>query len=211
MSVIKIHGAAPSTCTKRVATICIELGLKYEIVEIDYKNNAHKRPEYLENFHPFGIVPVLEDTDGTKIYESRAIARYLTAKYGKDSGLLPPTSDLKAYGLFEQAASIEYSAFDPSASGLVAQRVFNPRFGKEVDEVLAMHFETILKNKLEGYERVLSKQKYLAGNHVTLADLFHLPYGSLVQSIDPELMGSKPNVKRWWADISSRESWESLN
>ena len=66
------------------------------------------------------------EDDGFKVYESRAIARYLTAKYGKGSTLLPPTTDVKAYGRFEQAASIEYSAFDPSASGLAAERVFNP-------------------------------------------------------------------------------------
>ncbi|QRV78842.1 glutathione S-transferase [Ceratobasidium sp. AG-Ba] len=211
MASVKIHGHPFSTCTKRVATVCNELGVKYEIVEVDMVKGAHKTPEYIENFQPFGIIPVLEDSDGTKIYESRAIGRYLTAKYGKDSGLLPPSTDVKAYGLFEQAASIEYSSFDPPASGLTKERVFNPMFKVPTNEVLATHFENSLKTKLEGYERVLAKQKYLAGDHITLADLFHLPYGTFVNQINPELIGSKPNLKRWWDDISSRESWKALN
>jgi glutathione S-transferase len=62
-------------------------------------------------------------------YESRAISRYLIAKYGKDSSLLPPPSDLKASGLFEQAASIEYSIFDPPASSLAYELVFAKSVG----------------------------------------------------------------------------------
>ncbi|KAG8741697.1 hypothetical protein FRC10_002570 [Ceratobasidium sp. 414] len=227
--VVKIYGMSLATCTKRVAAVCNEIGLKYELVTVDLTKGAQKQPEYLDTMQPFGVIPVLEDEDGTKIYESRAIARYLTAKYGKDSGLLPSTDDVKSYGLFEQAASIEYSAFDPPASGLTKERVFSKMFGTEPNEELADHYEKALKTKLEGYERVLSKQKYLAGDvcdhflmlkatalkdpfqHITLADLFHLPYGHFVNQIDPTLFGSKPNLKRWWDDISSRESWKAVN
>ncbi|KAG8702971.1 hypothetical protein FRC12_015543 [Ceratobasidium sp. 428] len=208
--VIKIHGVKESTCTKRVLTVCNELGLKYEVVHVDYMKGAHKQPEYLDTMQPFGVVPVLEDEDGTKIYESRAMCRYLTAKYGKDSGLLPSSNDVVRYGLFEQAASVEYSSFDPYASGLTRERVFSKIFGNEPNEILADHYQTNLKNKLEGYERVLAKQKYLAGDSITLADLFHLPYGHFVNQINPDFFGSKSNVKRWWDDISSRESWKSL-
>ena len=56
--------------------------------------------------------------------ESRAICRYLEAKYkGKGTELIP-TSDVQSQALFEQAASIEISYFDPSASEIVYERVF---------------------------------------------------------------------------------------
>lgn len=54
-----------------------------------------------------------QDDDGFILYESRAICRYLAAKH-PESGLVP--SDVKAAALFEQAASVEPSNFDPSAS-----------------------------------------------------------------------------------------------
>ncbi|KAG8681587.1 hypothetical protein FRC11_000937, partial [Ceratobasidium sp. 423] len=168
----------------------------------------HKTEGFIKQRQPFGAVP---DEDGTQLYESRAVCRYLTAKYGKDSGLLPDTSDVKAYGLFEQAASIEYSTFNPAASGLVWERVLASAFGFPSDEELGQkHFNT-LKEKLDGYERILSKQKYLAGDSVTLADLFHLPHGAMVNQVDASIMGSRPNVKRWWDEISSRPAWKAAD
>jgi glutathione S-transferase len=49
-----------ATCTKRVAIVCNEIGLKYEIIPIDMANGAHKAPEYLDTMQPFGVIPVLE-------------------------------------------------------------------------------------------------------------------------------------------------------
>ena len=73
--------------------------------------------------------------------------------------------------------------------------------------------------KLEVYDEILSNQRYLAGNvsymthpdvelglkltaaskELTLADLFHLPYGSLLPSVGYHGMtdGSKPNLARY--------------
>ncbi|CAE6438744.1 unnamed protein product [Rhizoctonia solani] len=207
MVTVTIHGVAQSTCTQRVIATCNELGVKYQVVNIDFLAKEHKSPEYIATKQPFGAIPVLVDEDGTQLFESRAICRYLVAKYGKDSGLVPSQSDLKAYGLFEQAASIEYSSFDPYAAPLTSERIFAKMFGRESDEKLIQKCIDSLNAKMDGYERILSKQKYLAGDNFTLADLFHLPYGNFVNQIDPSILGSKPSVKKWWDDISSRASW----
>ncbi|CAE6427251.1 unnamed protein product [Rhizoctonia solani] len=155
---------AYSTCTKRVWTAAKEIGINVKIVPVDIKTDGHKDPAFIENYHPFGIIPVLEDEDGTKVYESRAIARYLVVKYAPNSPLLPSPSDPKAYGLFEQAASIEYSTFDPPASSLAYEKVFAPIWGLKTNEELCKKYVDTLNSKMEGYERILSKQKYLAGN-----------------------------------------------
>src|SRR6266550_2773438 len=49
--------------------------------------------------------------------------------------------------------------------------------GLETDEVQAENLSTSLNARLDVYEKILSKQKYLAGGELTLADLFHLPCG----------------------------------
>ncbi|KAF8597094.1 glutathione S-transferase [Ceratobasidium sp. AG-I] len=208
---VKLYGIPMSTCTQRVAVVCNELGIDYELMTVDMANGEHKSPEYLENKQPFGAVPVLVDEDGTQLFESRAISRYLAVKYGKESGLIPNQSDVKAYGLFEQAASIEYSSFDPAASGLTFERHFAKMFGLEPNESLAEKHTATLKVKMDGYERILSKQKYLSGDKITLADLFHLPFGTFINRLAPEIMVSKPHVKRWWDDISARPSWTTLS
>ncbi|CAE6465267.1 unnamed protein product [Rhizoctonia solani] len=211
MVTIKIHGSTVSTCTKRVVTVCKEIGIDYELIPVNLAVGEHKSEVFLEQKQPFGAVPVLVDEDGTQLYESRAICRYLTAKYGKTSGLLPDTGNVKAYGLFEQAASIEYSTFDPLASGLVWELALATKFGFPSDEKLGQKQLDTLKEKMDGYERILSKEQYLAGNSFTLADLFHLPQGAEVNKIDASVMDSKPNVKRWWDEISSRPTWKATD
>lgn len=81
--VVKVHGVPISTNVRRVLATLEELHVPYELVTVDLMKGAHKNPEYVEKYHPFGQVPALEDSDGTILFESRAIARYLAVKYGK--------------------------------------------------------------------------------------------------------------------------------
>jgi len=209
---IKVYGMAMSTCTQRVLTTLIEKGLKYEIVNVDFAAGEHKSPKYLEEKQPFGVIPVLIDEDGFKIYESRAICRYLELKYkGKGTELIP-SKDASSQGLFEQAASIETSYFDPYASPIVFERAFKKMKGLgEPDEARVASLKENLNAKLDVYEKILAKQPYLAGQEFTLADLFHLPYGSwLVKLGEGAFFESRPNVKRWWNTITSRPSWKAV-
>ncbi|RDB29481.1 hypothetical protein Hypma_014953 [Hypsizygus marmoreus] len=205
--VLKLHGSPLSTCTKRVATVLIEKKVPFELIEVNLSAGEHKTPEYLKK-QPFGQVPYIDD-DGFILYESRAIARYIAAKYADQGTKLIPT-DLKANALFEQAASVELSNFDPSASKAVFENVFKKKRGLTPDPaVFKQHIET-LSAKLDAYDVILSKQKYLAGDEITLADLFHLPYGALLSVAGTNVLETKPNVKRWFDDIASRPSWLSV-
>ena len=122
--VLKIHGNAQASCTKRVLTVCEELGLPYELLPIDFQNKAHKAPAYLA-LQPFGQMPVIDD-DGFILFESRAIGRYLARQYGHETRLIPDPADVRKTALFEQAASIELTNFDPSAYGLAVENIFKP-------------------------------------------------------------------------------------
>lgn len=99
--VLKVHGAKRSTCTQRVLTALYEKNVPFELVTINFSVGEHKSEKHMK-LQPFGKVPVLDD-DGFILFESRAIAKYIAAKYnGQGTPLLPAESDLKAYGLFEQ-------------------------------------------------------------------------------------------------------------
>jgi glutathione S-transferase len=99
--VVKVYGAKSSTCTQRVLTALLEKNVPFELVTINLSVGEHKSEKYLK-LQPFGKVPVLDD-DGFILFESRAIAKYIAAKYtGQGTPLLPAEHDLKAYGLFEQ-------------------------------------------------------------------------------------------------------------
>ncbi|KAJ7839342.1 glutathione S-transferase [Mycena olivaceomarginata] len=167
MAILKLYGASQATCTRRVATVLHELKVPFELVE---------------------------DDDGFILYETRAICRYIAAKH-PESGLIP--TDPKANALFEQAASVELSNWDPSASKagveLMRKRVHSPPSRHALN--------------LEGYEAILSKQRYVAGDSFTLADLFHIPYAPLVASGGSDIMTRKPNVARWYNELVARPSW----
>ena len=53
-----------------------------------------------------------------------------------------------------------------------------------------------LERKLDVYDKILSKQKYLGGDEITLADLFHIPYAVLLPVAGSTAIESRPNVAR---------------
>ncbi|RAK95979.1 cytochrome P450 [Aspergillus ibericus CBS 121593] len=209
--VLKLYGFPFSTCTRRVRIALAEKGLDAEFIPIDLTKNAQKATSYLNDLQPFGKVPVLQDTEtGIQIYESRAIAQYIATKYrGQGTELAPPETDLKAFAYYQQALSIEQSYFDPLVSGIAYEKVFKERKGHgPTDEARVQALFAQLELTLEGYERVLSKQPYLAGEAVTLADLAHLPYGVFIEPFGfAEVVGKFPRVRAWWEGLKGRESW----
>jgi glutathione S-transferase len=59
------------------------------------------------------------------LYESRAIGKYIATKYASSGiPLVPDVNDIKASAILEQAISVEYSDFEPSASGLAKEKLF---------------------------------------------------------------------------------------
>ncbi|KAF8469882.1 glutathione S-transferase-like protein [Russula ochroleuca] len=203
----KLHGAKMSTYTRIVAVIAKERNVPYEFIAVDFKAAEHKQPPHLQH-HPYGQVPYISQDDGFELYESRAIARYL-ATIGSGTQLIP--TEPKAYAKFEQAASVEYAQFDPIASGIAWEKIIKPHFGKVTDEKRVEELVALLEIKLDGHEAILGKQKYLAGDEITLADLFHLPNGNIVfERLEYGFLDKRPNLQRWWKDISSRPSWQAV-
>ncbi|KAG6826977.1 hypothetical protein H0H92_013682 [Tricholoma furcatifolium] len=205
--VLKLYGLAMSTCSKRVATVLHEKQVPFEFVAVDFSKGEHKSEAYLEK-QPFGQVPYIDD-DGFILYESRAICRYIATKYADQGTKLIPT-DVKGAALFEQAASTEQSNFDSYAAPAVYENVFKPYHNATPDPAV---FDALIKKldaKLDVYDKILGKQKYLAGDEVTLADLFHLPYGTMLSVAGSNIMETKPNVARWFKDLTSRPSWVAV-
>jgi glutathione S-transferase len=67
---------------------------------------------------------VSQDDDGFELHESRAICRYLVAKYGPKGCALAPT-ELKAQALLEQAVSIESGYFESPAGVILREKVLS--------------------------------------------------------------------------------------
>jgi glutathione S-transferase len=68
-----------STYARRVWMTLLEKDIKFEPVEVDLVNRAHREPAYLEK-NPYGRVPAIND-DGFVLYESSAILHYLESAH----------------------------------------------------------------------------------------------------------------------------------
>ncbi|KAJ6543143.1 glutathione S-transferase [Mycena capillaripes] len=191
-----------------VALVLAEKHIPFEHIVVDLAAKEQKTPEFLA-MHPFGQVPVIDD-DGFILYESRAICRYLAEKYADQGTPLLPKG-LKERAVVEQAASVESANFQPAIVKVGKEILGKPRRGLPVDQAVLAEGLAELGTKLDVYEIILGKHRFLAGDEFTLADLFHLLYANSIASSGLDIMTSRgPNVKRWWNEVTSRSEWVKL-
>ncbi|KAF6754594.1 glutathione S-transferase [Ephemerocybe angulata] len=191
---LTVYGHPHLSCTPRVAATLHEKQVPFKLVVVDLLGKEQKSPAYLEK-QPFGQIPVLED-DGYRIYETRAICRYIAEKYAGQGTTLIPT-DLKAKGIFEQAASVEYANW-----GALCEQ------GGYRESLQGMLVS--LEANLDVYDKILAKQKWVAGDEFTLADLFHMPYAALLPRVGRDVIAARPNVARWAKELLARPSWQAV-
>ncbi|KAJ7890356.1 glutathione S-transferase [Mycena leptocephala] len=192
-----------------VALVLAEKQIPFELIVVNLEANEQKTPEFLE-MHPFGQVPVIDD-DGFILYESRAICRYLAEKYpNQGSPILP--AGLKERALMEQALSVELANFKPAIVKVGRELLGKKSRGLPVDEAVLAEGLAEFGAKLDVYEVILGKHKYLAGDELTLADLVHLIYAPSLVAANLDIMTAegRPNLKRWWNELISRPTWVKL-
>jgi len=204
--VLVLHGSLRSTCTQLVMVVLKEKNVPYTFVAVNLGKGEQKAPTYVLK-HPFGVVPYIDD-EGFILYESRAICRYIATKYDSQGPKLIPT-DIQGAALFEQAASTEVSYFSPHTRGIRWEKIVKPLIGLTRDDARIAESESQLIKSLDVYEVMLGKQKYIAGDELTLADIFHIPQGlgALPSPNGVDLLEQRPNFARWWKEINSRPSW----
>ncbi|EWZ80299.1 hypothetical protein FOWG_15679 [Fusarium oxysporum f. sp. lycopersici MN25] len=162
---IKLYGHPASLCTRRVLLVLAEKGIDYEFINVNFIAGEPKEPPY-EEMMLFGQIPALED-GSLRLYETRAIARYLSSKY-RDQGndLLPAVDDVQGWALFEKFASVEYSqVFDAALQG----------HGHLSDEIATQTRVTKLHAKLDVLDKILATQDYLGGAEFTVVDILYMP------------------------------------
>jgi glutathione S-transferase len=76
------------------------------------------------------------------------------------------------------------------------------------DQARVAQAEKDLDTVLAFYDKILAEQKYLAGDELTLADLFHLPNGAALKAGKwKEVFEKYPNADKWFNGLQGRETW----
>ena len=196
---LQLFGDAAAPCTRTVIAVLDHLKRDYELVPVLLGKAEQRTPEHIAR-QPFGQVPVLVD-DGFVLYESQAICHYVRrisfheadvaaraqdrrqrprrpADRPQDLQPLPPGPRLaQLCALVHLRAHTDLLADNlmrPSTI-ITVEGVFKPAHGMPGDDALLTRNVELLDKALDGYERILSKQAWLAGDHLTLADFFVPP------------------------------------
>jgi glutathione S-transferase len=202
---MKIYGHPISTCTRKVLATLAEKQAKFDLVTVDIMSGAHKKPDHLTH-QPFGQIPALEDGD-YKLYESRAIIRYLDETLSGQS--LTP-KDPKGRGIMEQWISVETSDFTPHAMTYIYQYMFGAMRGQQPDMAKIEEAKPKLEACLAILDKQLAKGPHFTGDQFTLADICYMPYVEYAMTTPAkDLINAKSNVAAWWKRVSERASWKT--
>lgn len=156
------------------------LGLPAQLVDVDLRQGAHRRPEFLE-LNPFGQVPVLRDGEAV-IADSTAILVYLARQYAPD---WLPSDPLEA----AQVQRWLSAASGPIAAGPARARlitVFGARYNAEETIAQAHALLRVVESELAG-------RAWLVGERPSIADIAaytyiaHAPEGNVDLSPYPAL------------------------
>lgn len=178
---MKLYHHPMSGHSHRAVLFASLLGLPHELVEIDLKTGAHKRPEFLA-INPFGQVPVLDD-DGIIVTDSNAILVYLAKKAGRTDWLPEDARGAAAVQRWLSVAAGEV-AYGPAAARLIT--VFGAKLNPE--EVIA-RAHTLL-GRLEAQ---LAGAQWLVGAAPTIADIAIYSYVARAPEGNVDL-AAYPNV-----------------
>jgi len=198
---IQLYGSPGSTCTRKVLTALHETNTPFELNLVDLAKREHKEPPHLAR-QPFGQIPVIDD-DGFMLFESRAICRYISAK--ANDQLIPVTLHDRA--LMDQWSSVEQSNVSPHAMKFIYHYVFKRPQEQAVLDLAGAALDTAFA----ALSTPLSKQTFLVGDRLSIADIGHMPYLEyLEQTPIKEKLPNYPHVAAWWGRLRERPSWRKV-
>lgn len=194
-----IHLYTAGTGNGRRASVMLEeCGLQYALTKIDLTKGEQKKPEFLA-INPAAAIPAIVDDQGpggkkVTLAQSGAILLYLAEKTGK---FLPKDPAKKATALqWFMAASTDVA---PASSTIFYMTTHAPDKTPGNQQFL----ETRLINMLKPFDAQLARNKYLAGDEVTVADLALIPVVDGRKALLEKAPGLD-NLKRWHAEMTAR-------
>jgi glutathione S-transferase len=165
---------------------CTEKGIDYELVPVAYGSAAHGA------LHPFRRMPIIE-VDGLRIVETLAITGYLDDAFAGPS--LQPEDPAGRVAMRTWMAICGDYLFRDVVRGI-------PRDRAPSDQEL-----TTARTALERAESLVPDTPYLAGQALSLADLYLAPQLSNCREKAAELVDGLDRLGAWAERISRRESF----
>ena len=207
MAQYKLYGFNPSTYVRTIRMLLHEKGIEYEQIPVNILAGEGQSAEHKRR-HPFGKIPTLE-ADGVELYETDAIAELIEGQNSGAPSFIPEDTVARAR-MRQWMGTIDDYTYPQVVGTLVWQRVVNPAIGEDTDEQVVRDAMPDVEYHFGLFDEALGNAPYLAGDTLTLADLYLAPIMGYV-SMTPEgerLLASHDNVRRWWQEIEARPSFQ---
>ncbi len=193
-----IYGADFSSPSNKVRYAANCLSLKYEYKRVNLRKGEHLTPEF-RKLHPAAKIPVIDD-DGFVLFESDAIVRYLADKAGSD--LYP--GDIRQRAIVNQWMDFVTIHIGGAMNRVIFNRIVAPLINADIDENSLKDGLNFLERFWPVVENRLSTQAFLAGEHLTLADINLLAVTDPVEKTGVDL-ASYPALTKWRDTIRQRD------
>jgi glutathione S-transferase len=154
---------SPGTRGFRVIWACEELGVRYNVVPVDFSAAYRAQPEW-RRMNPVGKVPVMREGDLT-MFESGAMMQYVIDCHG--NGRLQPPVATPAHGLYLQWCWFAESTFARPLGEITNHR---REFPEPIEAVIA-EMRNRARLCVEALDAHLADQPYLVGDAFSGADI----------------------------------------
>jgi glutathione S-transferase len=197
---LTVYGRKSSFNLQKVMWLVAELGLAHRHIELGGSHGGLDIPEF-RAMNPHGRVPVIDD-EGTIVWESHAILRYLAACYGRGRFW---SDDAAQRSLSDRWMDWSQTTLQPDfLIGVFWGYYRTPASERNMAAVdvkvrrCGQHFRLL--------DSILADRQFLLGQNLSLADI---PIGTALYryfNIDiarPDL----PNVERWYSALQARPAY----
>ena len=182
-----------------------EKGVTHELVDVPF--GAHREPAHLSR-HPFAKVPAFEH-DGFTLYETQAIMRYVDERF---AGTPLQPEDVHEWSRMNQIIGIIDAYAWPSIGGTILfNRMPVPRFSGAIPDETAIEAALpCARLCLSEIDRLMANHRFLAGEHVSLADLMVIPLLYLFGDLPDgrAALAGHPKLRNWIRHMETRQSFQ---
>jgi glutathione S-transferase len=186
--------------SERIVWLCEELGLDYELVRYDRREDNRLAPDSYKALHPMGIAPVITDGE-LALGESGAIIDYICGKYG--SGTLvpgPDDPDFADHLFWYHWANATFMAT------MMAQLVLT--MSGAGDGPAAPFIADREDRAWDMVEKRLGEAPFFGGARLTIADIMIVYCLTTSRSFRGVTNAGKPNLQAYLRRIAERPAYQ---
>lgn len=196
---LKVWGRRSAFNVQKVMWLIGELGLEHEHIDAGGSAGGLDEPEFVA-MNPHGRVPVIDD-DGTIVWESHTILRYLAARYGAGTFW---ADDPATRAQAEQWMDWSQTSLQPAFMDLFWGYYRTPEAERDTARVERASAQCVEDYRL--LESQLNDRFFLAGDGLSLADIPAATSLHRYLALDlprPDL----PLIEAWYARLAERPAY----